>query len=130
MLIGELSERSGLSRDTIRYYEKRGLVNPPHRKENNYKEYPEDTIPILLFIKQLQGRGFTLSEVQRFLSRTNQKALTCSQAQIVVQHKLDQIDRKIAALQASRERLVSSFSLCESKSSDGVCTPFQIEMAR
>lgn len=64
MLIGELSAKTGLSRDTIRFYEKQGLikVSRGQRRDNNYKEYPEEVVDRLLTVKRLKGLGFTLNE--------------------------------------------------------------------
>jgi DNA-binding transcriptional MerR regulator len=129
MLIGELSKCSGLSRDTIRYYEKRGLVGAPVRQDNNYKDYPEDSIQLLLFIKHLQGGGFTLSEVQTLLNQSDQKSLTCKQVEEIVRHKVDQIDQEIADLKASKEQLVNSFTSCDAKTLKDVCTPFRDKIA-
>ena len=126
MLIGELSKQSGLSRDTIRYYEKRGLVQAPIRHANNYKDYSDDTPHVLLFIKKLQSEGFTLNEVNGLLKKSDTQSLTCEQAKELVQQKLDEIDEQIADLQLSRQRLIDSFSSCTSISPEGICTPFKV----
>src|SRR3989338_1716476 len=69
MLIGELSKRTGLTKDTIRFYEKQGLI-PEARKIhtfNNYKEYTEETLNRLLTIKKVKSFGFTLNESAELL---------------------------------------------------------------
>ncbi len=66
MLIGELAQKTGLSRDTIRFYEKVGLVTPFQRNpENGYKEYDNDAIDRLILITQAKALGFTLSEINQ-----------------------------------------------------------------
>jgi DNA-binding transcriptional MerR regulator len=69
MLIGELSRKSGLSRDTIRFYEKLGLIRlgRRQRRANNYKEYPPEVLRRLLSINQLKEFGFTLAEIAEIL---------------------------------------------------------------
>ena len=69
MLIGELVARSGLTKDTIRFYEKKGLIalDQKSRRENNYKEYSEHVLEKLMLIRRLKDMGFTLTEVDTFL---------------------------------------------------------------
>ena len=64
MLIGELAAKSGLSRDTIRFYEKQGLISVSwkERRDNNYKEYSDEVLETLLTIKRVKSFGFTLNE--------------------------------------------------------------------
>ena len=69
MLIGEISKKTELSRDTIRFYEKRGLIKVESSVSefNNYKEYTEDTLRRLLLIKKTKRFGFTLNEISELL---------------------------------------------------------------
>ena len=70
MLIGELDERTGLTKDTIRFYEKKGLIalDRKSRRENNYKEYPAQVLEKLMLIRKLKDMGFTLNEIDTFLA--------------------------------------------------------------
>lgn len=74
MKITELEERSHLSRDTIRYYEKLGLLLKPSRNSNNYREYSKSHLRDLLFIQESKSIGFNLKEIKRGLEtyRVNQ----------------------------------------------------------
>jgi len=69
MLIGELSKKTGFSRDTIRYYEKLGLIKEPARNgaDNNYKNYTETVLKRLLAIRKIKDFGFTLKETHGML---------------------------------------------------------------
>lgn len=69
MQIGELSKRSGYSRDTIRYYEKLGLINinDKTRNSNQYKNYPEQVLKRLQTIREIKEYGFTLQETMAYL---------------------------------------------------------------
>jgi len=123
MLIGSLSKTTGLSRDTIRFYEREGLISTPVRRDNNYKEYPEDTPRHLRFIKQLQARGFTLSEIRSFLSDSHSGSMTCGEVGQRFREKVVRIDEQIATLQAERERLTQSFSACADSTPRSICKP-------
>lgn len=114
MLIGELSEKTGFSRDTIRFYEKQGLisVNRKERRANNYKEYSEDTLRRLLTIKVVKGFGFTLNETGELLDLIQRNQATCDNVSEKVTQKVSLIDQKIAELQQLREVLISTVDSC------------------
>lgn len=123
MLIGELAESTGLSRDTIRYYEKEGLLNVAERRDNNYKEYPETASDQLRFIKALQDRGFTLGEIRELLAVSAEGAVKCGDVGARIREKVSEIDAQIAALEAMKARLQGSFGCCRGNSQDDVCAP-------
>ena len=70
MLIGELMKRSGLTKDAIRFYERRGLINldKRQRRQNNYKEYSEQVLERLLLIKTIKEFGFTINEIDELFA--------------------------------------------------------------
>jgi DNA-binding transcriptional MerR regulator len=115
MLIGELSKACGLSRDTIRFYEKHGLVavGKKERRFNNYKEYSDETLQRLLSIKQLKSFGFTLNEVSELLDMFDVNEATCKK----VSHKIDEkvllINQKIQELNGVRKRLLNGKKNCQ-----------------
>ena len=69
MRIGELSQRAAMSRDTIRFYEKNGLIasQPGMDETNNYRDYPDGTLPTLELIQEAQAAGFTIAELKKFI---------------------------------------------------------------
>ena len=77
MLIGELSKRTGFSHDTIRFYEKKGLIetNKKDRRGNNYKEYTETVYNKLVLIKTVKELGFTLNEIDEFIKAWGDEGL-------------------------------------------------------
>lgn len=113
MLIGALAHKSGFPRDAIRYYEKRGLLEPrAHRRRgNNYKEYSDQALQRLLCIRQLKEHGFSLSEIRSFLELW-ESTQGCEGIPDRVEDKLGQIDAQIARLQGFREGLASILSRC------------------
>src|SRR6188508_2475991 len=115
MLIGELSKRSGLSRDTIRFYESNRLitVGRRERRENNYKEYSEDTLQRLMTIKRIKGFGFTLNEVSEFLDLIDVKKASCNNVLELFEEKVKRIDEKIYELVNIRTSLLTGFTRCQ-----------------
>lgn len=116
MLIGELSKRSGLSRDTIRFYEKNRLivVGRKERRFNNYKEYSEDTLQRLRSLKQIKGFGFTLIEAAELLNMIDANAATCDNVLNKFDDKLKRIDDKISELINIRNLLLKGQKSCQS----------------
>jgi len=117
MLIGELSKVSGLSRDTIRFYEKKGLieVGKKERRFNNYKEYSEETLSKLLSIKRLKSFGFTLNETAELLDMLEVNEATCKNVSYKIDEKITLIDQKIEELKTVRRQLVNGKSNCQDK---------------
>lgn len=118
MLIGELSERCGLSKDTIRFYEKQGLitVDRKERRENNYKEYSEETYQRLMSIKWIKNMGFTLTEVSEVLDMIDANEATCQNIAEKIEDKVSRIDDKIKELLKVRSMLLNGLKTCCSPS--------------
>ena len=112
MLIGELAQRSGLTPDTIRFYEKKGLLDERHmlRRENNYKEYNADALERLTHIARIKRTGFTLSEIERWMREWD--TLNPDQRRRVILDKVKEIDGQIAALEEVKSNLMASLSAC------------------
>lgn len=132
MLIGELSKACGLSRDTIRFYEKHGLiaVGKKERRFNNYKEYSEETLMRLVSIKQLKSFGFTLNEVSELLELLETNKATCSNVSQIIDEKVLLINQKIQELKTVRQQLLDGKKNCLDetgtlKTPDEICPVFQ-----
>ena len=107
MLIGALSKASGFSKDTIRYYEKIGLIElPKHaRRDNNYKDYPESTLQTLKSICNLKNLGFTLEEIREILIRTEMQALDSIKVLQIIEQKIMHLDMQVDKLLLYKHRL-------------------------
>jgi MerR family copper efflux transcriptional regulator len=114
MLIGELSKRTGFSHDTIRFYEKKGLidVNKKERRDNNYKEYPEAVFERLVLIKTVKELGFTLNEIDEFINAWSEESASCSNLTSHLNDKINRVDEQIALLQAIKSKLNRSLEKC------------------
>ncbi len=120
MLIGEIAIKSNLSRDTIRFYEKKGLirVNRTDSEWNNYKNYTEETLNKLLLIKRAKGFGFTLNEIAEILALFDKNIATCEIMAIKVKEKLNRIDEKIKDLNEMKMMMIDKI-----KNIPGECIP-------
>jgi MerR family transcriptional regulator, copper efflux regulator len=100
MFIGELEKKTGLTRHTIRFYEKEGFLEKRHirRGENNYRDYSEDAVALLLNIKAGQAAGFTLAELKEIREADETNELTIQRKVVLIRQKIDDIDRKRAEL--------------------------------
>ena len=100
MRIGELAKRSGLSAHTLRYYEKQGLIKVHNRSESNYRIYSREDLETARFIKRSRVMGFSLDEVQVFLSiRADKPAHICADAKKITDLKIIEVQQKITELQ-------------------------------
>ena len=107
MQIGELSKRSGFSRDTIRFYEKMGLIRleDRYRDKFQYKDYPEDVLRRLVSIRKIKDFGFTLQETLGLLILFEEGVLEPERGKRFVKRKMALIDQKISELLAIKSRL-------------------------
>ena len=109
MLIGELAQKADLSTHTIRFYEKKKLIPKRYiqRGSNNYRRYSQDTVERLLQIKTLHEAGFTLSEIQSLLDKWDSGRLSPKDGEYLLQHKMEEIDAKIAELRRIKADFMS-----------------------
>ncbi len=120
MKIGELSKQSGVSIDTIRYYEQRGLIPPAVRSASGYRQYSSNDTRRLKFIVQAKELGFRLEEIGQLLTlRTDGRA--CIEVRAVAEAKADEIDQRIQKLTRMRQVLLSLAAQCEQTSDADPC---------
>lgn len=106
MQIGELSARSGLSRDALRFYEKRGLIRA-NRGPNGYRRYPEGTLFILNYVSTAQRLGFSLTEIAAELPSLSGDGITSERIAEVLREKIALVDARIAELANLRADLAA-----------------------
>lgn len=108
MLIGQLAQKTGLSRDTIRFYEKIGLVVPSQRKPGNgYKEYDDATIERLILITQAKALGFTLHEIKQGIDAWQNGELSHDEKTQIMHGKIEQVNEKIQQLYNIKSYLIT-----------------------
>jgi MerR family mercuric resistance operon transcriptional regulator len=114
MRTGEVAEKAGVNIQTLRYYERRGLLARPRRLDSGYRAYAPQTVDSVRFIKRAQELGFTLSEIVTLLDLSRGGPSDCDRAHDLATVKIGELDRKIASLRAMRkslERLAASCRL-------------------
>lgn len=105
MKIGEVSKKTGLSIDTIRYYERRGLITRPQRRYSGYRIFEEKQVDELRFIKRAHQLGFTLSEIKQLMSLRQNCGRESSKVKQKVLGKYRQVNDKIQRLEKTRDQL-------------------------
>jgi len=108
--IGALAKRAGVGIDTVRYYERSGLLLPRARLASGYRRYSPAEVARLRFIRRAQGLGFTLREVRELLALSKQRDV--ARVKRVAQAKLVDVEQRIASLQRVRRGLVSLIDAC------------------
>lgn len=108
--IGALAKRAGVRVDTIRYYERSGLLTPRNRLESGYRLYGEAEVMQLRFIRRAQALGFSLKEIRELLALSH--AHDVARVKRVAQGKLADVEQRIAALERMRSALDTLVTAC------------------
>src|SRR5438093_13295222 len=103
--VGEVAERAGVNVETLRYYERRGLLPAPERTPSGHRRYDQETVRFLGAIKEAQAVGFTLAEIAEFLRAARRSGAPSEALRVRMAAKIDQIDARIAALRRMRDEL-------------------------
>lgn len=114
MRIGELAKKTGVSVQTLRYYERRGLLRKPKRRPSGYRDYPVDAVDHLKFIKGAQEMGFSLNEVDRLLSLREARSGDCTAIRNLVRTKLDELSHEVHRLKLMQDSLGAAMRTCTS----------------
>ena len=118
MNISQLAKTAEVSTDTVRYYEKQGLISAPERQENGYRRYTEAHAGAVRFVRGAQALGFSLAEIRAIVPQLAQGALGRTDIEQHLQTKMAQIDAHIQQLQTLKAELAATFASLR-------CTPTQ-----
>jgi MerR family mercuric resistance operon transcriptional regulator len=118
MNIGEAAQSSGCHLETIRYYERVGLLKPPRRQSNGYRHYSEGEVDRLRFISRSRGLGFTLDEIRSLLSLSDSKNKSCEEVDQIAREQLEKVEVRIRELRRIAKELKATIDACEKKSCD------------
>ncbi|GAB6170734.1 Hg(II)-responsive transcriptional regulator [Paradesulfitobacterium aromaticivorans] len=110
--IGELAKNAGVNIETIRYYERLGLIPEPPRTQSGYRVFPLEVVHRIRFIKRSQDLGFTLSEINKLLSMTESGSYGCREVREFASQKIKEIELKIHDLQNMKSILQDLSSKC------------------
>ncbi|NCP65712.1 MAG: MerR family transcriptional regulator [Paraglaciecola sp.] len=105
MQASELAKRANVAKDTLRYYEKIGLISKPPRNANGYRDYPAACLEELKFIKMAQSVGFTINEIKPAIPFIAKPETNCPLLSDAINNQIQRIEEKIAELQQSKSTL-------------------------
>ena len=114
MRIGEVARRAAVTVDTVRFYERVGVLAPPARTESGYRDYDPGTVERIRLTRALQAIGFTLADAVDALAAHDAGGATCESERWRLQVALDRVDAKLVELNALRERIVQAQAACVS----------------
>jgi DNA-binding transcriptional MerR regulator len=113
MKIGQVAAQAGVGIDTVRFYERRGVLSTPPRTSSGYRIYEASTVERIRFTRALQHLGFTLDEAIDALRSHDAGMTTCESELWRLQAVIDRIDTKIAELQATRRDVSEMMDACQ-----------------
>lgn len=112
LTIGKLAEATATTVDTLRYYERSGLISPVTRSDKGYRHYDRESIQRILFIRKSQSLGFTLKEIRILLTMRHREDSTCAAMLTLTQQKITETRRKVQELQHIEQALQTLSITC------------------
>lgn len=113
MTIGQVAESTGLAVETVRYYEREGLIPEPPRSPSGYRQYDADTVRRLRFVVRAKALGFTLREIAELLDLRIDSENNCARVRSHAAAKIADIQKRIAQLDAMRQALQGLVAQCD-----------------
>ena len=117
----ELANMARVNRETIRFYEKKGLLSEPVRTDSGYRQFLQKDLDRLIFIKNAKGLGFSLSEIKELLAIADGEIYKCSDVRIIAQSKLDHITIQIKQLTKLKNTLTNLVAECQKTTTINNC---------
>ncbi len=121
MTIGQLARNAGVGVETIRFYERKKLINQPKRPAAGFRRYDDETERRIRFIRQAQELGFTLAEIRQLLELRLDPRRGCAEVKAEAETKIAGIDGKLASLRAMRKALVEITVSCSGEGPTSEC---------
>ena len=125
LTIGQVARQAEVGVETVRFYERQGLLEKPPRKRSGYRQYPPEAILRLRFIKKAKEVGFSLKEIKELLSLRLNETATCEDVRSRAEAKICDIEQKIQALQRMKQALTDLTVACSGDSPVSECPILQ-----
>lgn len=123
MTISKAARKAGVGVETIRFYERRELIEQPRRPVGTgFRTYPEETVQRIQFIRQAQELGFSLREIQELLSLRADPAADCAEVRQQALRKLEEVNHKVAQLEKIHDALEELIAACPGSGALRVCS--------
>ena len=113
MRIGELAQATGTKAETIRYYEREGILPYADRTDSNYRDYSEDHLATLTFVRRARELGFSMAQVRELLALSDRDDKPCQDVDRLARFQIDEVQRKIDDLTAMRDELSRMLAACD-----------------
>jgi MerR family mercuric resistance operon transcriptional regulator len=119
--IGQLAKKAKVNIQTVRYYERRGLIPEPPRRESGYRQYSQADLDRLQFIRHAKDLGFSLKEISELFALRVDPHTTCLDVKRRTEAKIADVEEKIQALQRIKEALTHLVGLCRGRGPTSEC---------
>ncbi len=119
--IGQVARRAGVGIETVRFYEREGLLEEPLRRPSGYRQYSEQVVQRIHFIKRAQQLGFSLKEIAELLLLRVDAQTSCEEVQQRTEAKIAEVERKLIELQRMRQALLQVAALCTGQGPASAC---------
>jgi DNA-binding transcriptional MerR regulator len=126
MRIGELAAKAGVNIQTVRFYERRGLLRQPRRLPSGYRDYPAGAVKIITFIKRNQKVGFSLKEIGQTLKAMSAGSPGALNRRSALQERINAIEEQIQSLRTTRDELAACLDACVCRDGETPCPGSQL----
>lgn len=121
LTIGKVAHSAGLAIDTVRYYEREGLLEKPARSASGYRHYRPDAIARLRFIRQAKELGFSLREIKELLTLRVEAGRSCADVRARAEAKIADVEQRVATLMRMKRALAKLASSCSGRGPTSEC---------
>ena len=121
MRSGQVARDAGVNVETLRYYERRGILQTPARRASGYREYTNEAVGVIRFVKRAQELGFSLGEIETLVTLAAGGPASCDSARALATRKLDELDAKMRSISAMQDSLRRLVATCEMPRSERDC---------
>jgi Hg(II)-responsive transcriptional regulator len=121
MRTSEVAAQADVNAQTLRYYERRGLLPEPGRSPSGYRNYGEDAVRVVRFVKRAQQLGFTLDDVEQLLHLADGGPESCDEAKAMARSRIDDLQLRIEELVGMRDALTRLIETCGESRSEREC---------
>jgi MerR family mercuric resistance operon transcriptional regulator len=121
LTIGQVARKAGIGVETVRLYEREGLLQEPARRQSGYRQYREDVVARLQFIRRAKELGFSLKEIKELLALRVDPSITCREIKVQAEAKIAHIEGKIASLVKMKEALLKLATVCRGRGPTSEC---------
>lgn len=119
--IGEVSKLTGVTVESVRYYERRGLLAPARRLRSGYRAFGTDAVARIRFVRQAQALGFSLEEIAALLALHPSDRASCDRVRRAAEARLAEVEQKLARLRAIRDGLAELVAACARREPSSTC---------